>query len=103
MNLCACSLRFEELIESDTLWQDPITSYALTGNFGITQKVKNVVRIEYVNDLPSIYPMFREPTVIVVDISDSKFDIKKEDGNLYTVDFLIRNAVRALSFEHGFF
>ncbi|KAJ6448961.1 hypothetical protein DFH09DRAFT_1404608 [Mycena vulgaris] len=81
-----------ELIESDTLWQDPITSYALTGTFRVTQKVKDVVCIEYVNDLPSIYPMFRERTVIVVDITDSKFDIKQEDGRLYTVDFLIRNA-----------
>ncbi|KAJ6597423.1 hypothetical protein B0H10DRAFT_2196942 [Mycena sp. CBHHK59/15] len=66
----------DELVESDTMWQDPITSYVRTGNFDITQKIKNVKCIEYVSELPSIYPMYRDQTVIVVDLSDPKFNIE---------------------------
>ncbi|KAJ6606762.1 hypothetical protein B0H10DRAFT_1956851 [Mycena sp. CBHHK59/15] len=83
----------DELVESDTVWQDPITSYVRTGNFDITQKIKNVKCIEYVSELPSIYPMYRDQTVIVVDLSDPKFNIEdSKTGQLYTVDYLIRNA-----------
>ncbi|KAJ6587751.1 hypothetical protein B0H10DRAFT_1954453 [Mycena sp. CBHHK59/15] len=83
----------DELVESDTVWQDPITSYVRTGNFDITQKIKNVKCIEYVSELPSIYPMYRDQTVIVVDLSDPKFNIEDpKTGQLYTVDYLIRNA-----------
>ncbi|KAJ6631965.1 hypothetical protein B0H10DRAFT_1937700 [Mycena sp. CBHHK59/15] len=85
----------DELVESDTVWQDPITSYVRTGNFDITQKIKNVKCIEYVSELPSIYLMYRDQTVIVVDLSDPKFNIEDpKTGQLYTVDYLIRNVRR---------
>ncbi|KAJ7484769.1 hypothetical protein B0H11DRAFT_2279492 [Mycena galericulata] len=81
------------LFESDTLWQDPIKSYVRIGNFQITKKNKSFKRIEYVDELPSVYPQFPERTAIVVDLRDPKFNIKKPNSDeLYTVDHLIRNA-----------
>ncbi|KAJ7467361.1 hypothetical protein B0H11DRAFT_2197322 [Mycena galericulata] len=81
------------LFESDTLWQDPIKSYVRIGNFQITKKNKSFKHIEYVDELPSVYPQFPERTAIVVDLRDPKFNIKKPNSDeLYTVDHLIRNA-----------
>ncbi|KAJ7467403.1 hypothetical protein B0H11DRAFT_2306513 [Mycena galericulata] len=92
----------DELLESDTVWQDGIKSYVRIGNYEITQKLKNVKRIEYINELPSIYPQFRERTVIVVDLSASKFNIEnKTTDQLYTIDYLIRNADNDSYISHG--
>ncbi|KAJ7434886.1 hypothetical protein B0H11DRAFT_2369439 [Mycena galericulata] len=75
------------LFESDTLWQDPIKSYVRIGNFQITKKNKSFKCIEYVDELPSVYPQFPERTAIVVDLHDPKFNIKKPNSDeLYTVD-----------------
>ncbi|KAJ7737454.1 hypothetical protein DFH07DRAFT_779367 [Mycena maculata] len=82
------------LFESETVWYNPIKSYARTGDFEITQKNKHIKRIEYIDRLPSIIPQFWERTVIVVNLSDPKFLIKNPTTKeLYTVDHLIRNAV----------
>ncbi|KAJ7482862.1 hypothetical protein B0H11DRAFT_2232241 [Mycena galericulata] len=82
----------DELLESDTVWPDAIKLYVRIGNYEITQKLKNIKRIEYINELPSIYPQFREQTVIVVNLSASKFNIEnKTTDQLYTIDYLIRN------------
>ncbi|KAJ6624569.1 hypothetical protein B0H10DRAFT_2186634 [Mycena sp. CBHHK59/15] len=79
-------------VQSDTLWQDPITSYVRVGNFNITKKVK-VSRIEYISELASVYPVFLEPTAIVVDLSHPKFDLEHpQTKRLYAVDHLIRNS-----------
>lgn len=84
------------------VWPDPIESYFITGNFDITQKVKNIQRIEYLTELASIYPMFRERTVIVLDLRDPKFNIKYPNSDrLYTLDYLIRNAVRHILLQYG--
>ncbi|KAJ6559005.1 hypothetical protein B0H10DRAFT_2120100 [Mycena sp. CBHHK59/15] len=81
-----------DLVESDTLWQDPITSYVRVGNFNITKKVK-VSRIEYISELASVYPVFLEPTAIVVGLSHPKFDLEHpQTKRLYAVDHLIRNS-----------
>ncbi|KAJ6614525.1 hypothetical protein B0H10DRAFT_1950648 [Mycena sp. CBHHK59/15] len=80
-----------ELVESDTVWQDQITSFVRTGDFSITRKV-NAQRIEYLSDLPSISPVHHIPTVFVVDLDNPKYDIRDpKTGELYTVDYLIRN------------
>ncbi|KAJ7818916.1 hypothetical protein B0H14DRAFT_3738463 [Mycena olivaceomarginata] len=79
-------------IVSDTYWPDNITSFVRIGNFRITQKVK-VERIEYLSALPSIFPVFRMPTAIVIDLSDSKFEIvDPKTGNLKTLDSMVRDA-----------
>ncbi|KAJ7692726.1 hypothetical protein B0H17DRAFT_1132959 [Mycena rosella] len=81
----------DDLVESDTVWQDDITSLVRTGNFKLTQKV-SAQRIKYISDLASIYPIIRD-TVIVVDLSDPKYDLDNiKTGEPYTLDHLIRNA-----------
>ncbi|KAJ6580328.1 hypothetical protein B0H10DRAFT_2443268 [Mycena sp. CBHHK59/15] len=83
--------RDSDLVESDTIWQDEITSFVSTGNFRITSKVK-VQQIEYLSNLPSIWPIHRIPTAFVVSLEDPKYDITDQKTEmLHTVDFLIRN------------
>lgn len=89
-------------IVSDTYWPDNITSFVRIGNFRITQKVK-VERIEYLSALPSIFPVFRMPTAIVIDLSDPKFEIvDPKTGNLKTLDSMVRDAVGLLLFPNSF-
>ncbi|KAJ6550908.1 hypothetical protein B0H10DRAFT_2447027 [Mycena sp. CBHHK59/15] len=80
-----------DLEESDTVWQDEgISSHVLIGDYRVTEKVK-VGRLEYVSGLPSIYPIHRVPTALIVNLEDPKYNIYDKDGVLHTVDFLIKN------------
>ncbi|KAJ6616901.1 hypothetical protein B0H10DRAFT_1948765 [Mycena sp. CBHHK59/15] len=80
-----------DLEESDTVWQDEgISSHVLIGDYRVTAKVK-VGRLEYVSGLPSIYPIHRVPTALIVNLEDPKYNIYDKDGVLHTVDFLIKN------------
>ncbi|KAJ7763834.1 hypothetical protein B0H16DRAFT_1718467 [Mycena metata] len=76
----------DDLMESDTHWEDAFKSLVRTGNFRITRKVK-AERIEYLSDLASVYPVFRKPTVIVSDLSDPKHETTDR-----SLDSLVRNA-----------
>ncbi|KAJ7736698.1 hypothetical protein B0H16DRAFT_1326459, partial [Mycena metata] len=69
-----------------THWEDDLKSLVRTGNFRITRKVK-AERIEYLSDLASVYPVFRKPTVIVIDLSDPKHETTDR-----SLDSLVRNA-----------
>ncbi|KAJ6614724.1 hypothetical protein B0H10DRAFT_2220970 [Mycena sp. CBHHK59/15] len=82
-----------DLVESDTLWQDKITSVVRTGNFHLTQKV-NTIRIEYIlPGFPSIWPILRTCTVFVINLDDPKYIIRDpQTGDFYTIDTLIQNA-----------
>jgi hypothetical protein len=62
------------LVESDTYWEDGMTSMARIGSFRVTRKVK-VERIEYVTGAPSILPIFRTPAAVVIDLSDPGYAI----------------------------
>lgn len=85
-----------DLVESDTHWEDNITSFVRTGHFRITQKI-TVQRIEYLTQLPSILPIFRTPTAIVIDMSGPEFDIvNPKTGDFIPCDTLVRDAVRPL-------
>ncbi|KAJ6558975.1 hypothetical protein B0H10DRAFT_1967130 [Mycena sp. CBHHK59/15] len=77
--------------ESDTVWDDPIKSFMCTGQFSITRKVK-VQQIEYLSELPSIWPIPRVPTAFVIDLSDEKHNIIDEAGDLIPIDCIIWNA-----------
>ncbi|KAJ6547843.1 hypothetical protein B0H10DRAFT_2447483 [Mycena sp. CBHHK59/15] len=80
-----------DLEESDTVWQDEgISSHVLIGDYRVTAKVK-VGRLEYVSGLPSIYPIHRVPTALIVNLEDPKYNIYDKDGVLHIVDFLIKN------------
>ncbi|KAJ7702166.1 hypothetical protein B0H16DRAFT_1832003 [Mycena metata] len=77
---------------SNTLWQDDITSSVRTGRFTITQKIK-VQRLEYLSEIPSIWPIPRSSTAFVIDLDDEKHNIINPDtGDLMAVDRIIRNA-----------
>ncbi|KAF7367934.1 hypothetical protein MSAN_00858400 [Mycena sanguinolenta] len=80
------------LIESDTHWEDGFTSMAGVGRFRVTKKV-TVERIEYLPDLASVYPIFRTPTALVIDLNDPKHQLTDPRTNdLYSLDSLVRNA-----------
>ncbi|KAJ7912742.1 hypothetical protein B0H13DRAFT_2659938 [Mycena leptocephala] len=81
----------DDLLESDTLWQDEISSFVCTGQFSITQKMK-VQRIEYLSQLPSVWPIPRVPTAFVIDLADERYNITDKDRDLLPVDCIIRDA-----------
>ncbi|KAJ7130460.1 hypothetical protein C8R44DRAFT_731981 [Mycena epipterygia] len=85
-------LHGSELVESDTIWADNLTSFVRVRNFQLTKKVK-AERIEEVHDAPSVWSMPRPhiPTVYVVHFDDPKLDITDPKLKIYTLDMLIRN------------
>ncbi|KAJ7256387.1 hypothetical protein C8J57DRAFT_1517555 [Mycena rebaudengoi] len=82
------------LQESDTIWADDyIKSFVQVGTFRITPKV-TVRRQEYITEIPSAWPVFRETTAIHLDLSNPKFNIKnKLTTELHSPDYLIYNKV----------
>jgi hypothetical protein len=82
------------LQESDTIWADDyIKSFVRVGTFRITPKV-TVRRQEYITEIPSAWPVFRETTAIHLDLSNPKFNIKnKQTTELHSPDYLIYNKV----------
>ncbi|KAJ7440019.1 hypothetical protein FB451DRAFT_1415381 [Mycena latifolia] len=74
---------------SDMVWYDTnIISRAIDGLAHINRQTK-VERVEYLNDLPSYWPVPRVPTAYVVDLRDPKFDFLDSDGELLRADALI--------------
>ncbi|KAJ7822773.1 hypothetical protein B0H13DRAFT_1737629 [Mycena leptocephala] len=61
------------------------------GSFRITRKVK-VERIEYVTGAPSILPIFRTPTAIVIDLSNPDYAIiDPKTDKLWALDGVVRD------------
>ncbi|KAJ7932180.1 hypothetical protein B0H13DRAFT_810730 [Mycena leptocephala] len=68
-----------------------MTSMARIGSFRVTRKVK-VERIEYVTGAPSILPIFRTPTAVVIDLSDPGYAIiNPQTGKVWALDSVVRN------------
>jgi len=61
-----------------------------------------VERVEYLNDLPSYWPIPEVYVAYVLDLSDPKFNIKDKDGNLIPVDALISDKASKFSFYQFF-
>ncbi|KAJ6579311.1 hypothetical protein B0H10DRAFT_1962985 [Mycena sp. CBHHK59/15] len=79
------------LQKSDTIWQDEqISSFVHINQFRVTKDV-TVQRVEYLSEIPSIWPIPETPTAFVVNLQDPKFEITDNAGNLYTVDTLIKS------------
>ncbi|KAF7304584.1 hypothetical protein HMN09_00861500 [Mycena chlorophos] len=89
---------------SDTLWADDIVSYVLIGRFQVTSK-ETVERVEYLRELPSLWPIPKVRTAFVLDLRDPKFEIRDpkyetheksgdddDDDVLLTVDALVKDA-----------
>ncbi|KAK6978061.1 hypothetical protein R3P38DRAFT_3120609 [Favolaschia claudopus] len=62
-----------------------------TGHHRVTQEL-TVKRIEYLEGLPSIFPIPKIPTAFVINLHDPEFDIvDPKTGQFYTPDALIKN------------
>jgi hypothetical protein len=76
-----------------TRWLDPnIVSRVVEERTKITTQFI-ADRVEYISELPPVWPIFRQPTAVVLDISDAKFDIVDKKGKRLRVDALIRDKV----------
>ncbi|KAL0948752.1 hypothetical protein HGRIS_008885 [Hohenbuehelia grisea] len=81
-------------IPSTTVWMDPgLASDVCEESTKITREV-TVDRVEYLSEIPSVWPVFRTKTAVVVDLRDSKFDFRDKHGDLLSADALIKNKDR---------
>ena len=79
-----------------TLWlDDGLVSRVSNKPCKVTRQ-RSVARVEYLNDLPSYWPIPEVNVAYILDLSDPKFDIKDKDGKLLPVDALICNKVRII-------
>jgi hypothetical protein len=60
----------------------------------------HIERLEYLSEIPTGFPVPRVPTAFVVDLSDPKFNLLDDDGNLFGVDVLVSGQVN-YSFPPG--
>ncbi|KAJ7176340.1 hypothetical protein C8R43DRAFT_1102271 [Mycena crocata] len=76
---------------STTVWGDvDFISRAIDGPATINRQSK-VVRVEYLNDIPSFLPVPRNKTAFILDLRDPKFDFADADGVLLRAHTLILN------------
>ncbi|KAJ6619092.1 hypothetical protein B0H10DRAFT_2371246 [Mycena sp. CBHHK59/15] len=80
------------LQKSDTLWLDPhVSSMVRVISTSFTSDAHtHVERMEYLTELPSMWPVPRVATAYVVDLSDPKFNLVDNAGNLIPVDGLVK-------------
>jgi len=83
---------FVEPKTSETDWQDPkVTSKLIAGWTRVTRQMK-VEHVEYLTEIPSLWPVPRQAVAYVVDLCDTKFDVFV-NGKTPTADGLIRDKV----------
>jgi hypothetical protein len=83
-----------------TLWLDEgLTSHHVSNKPCKVTRQRSVERVEYLNDLPSYWPIPEVYVAYVLDLSDPKFDIKNKDGDLLPVDALICDKASKLGFN----
>jgi len=71
-------------------WQDDdMTSRIVCEKTKLTRQLE-VERIEYLTEIPSIWPVPRVATAYVLDLRDAKFHVS-EKGKILTADALIKN------------
>lgn len=85
--------------ESGTIWTDSdLTSFAVEGAFQVTKELR-VDRVEYLTDIPNVWPIPKLPTAFILDLRDNrKYLVGKKPGandlrthTPATPDFLIKN------------
>jgi hypothetical protein len=100
------SLPFDPLMftkESGTIWTDSkVTSFAVEGKFQVTKEVR-VDRVEYLANIPCVWPIPKIPTAFILDLrDDAKYLVRKKAGgisaNPVTPDFLLKNMVSNFRF-----
>lgn len=85
-------LEFEPL-QTPSLWLDDGLVSRLSNEPCKVTRQRQVERVEYLNDIPSYWPIPEVYVAYVLDLSDPKFDIKDKDGKLLPVDTLICDKV----------
>ncbi|KAJ7830611.1 hypothetical protein B0H13DRAFT_2371916 [Mycena leptocephala] len=70
----------------ETLDSDDEPEASAIETLSTTNKVQ---RVEYLHNAPSYFPVFRQPTAIIIDLRDSKFDFYNKDGELKQADAVI--------------
>jgi hypothetical protein len=84
---------------SGMIWTDSdVTSLAVEGAFQVTKELQ-VDRVEYLTNIPSVWPIPKLPTAFILDLRDDrKYLLHKKPGSintrtqtLATPDFLIKN------------
>jgi len=95
MSDCSSDLASDsELESSSTTWlDDGISSMVKHGPFQVTRQC-TVDYIEYLSALPTYWPVPRDKRAYLIDLSDTKYDVKDKNGKLLPVDALIKNSVR---------
>ncbi|KAJ6624124.1 hypothetical protein B0H10DRAFT_2325962 [Mycena sp. CBHHK59/15] len=80
------------LQKSDTVWLDPhVSSMVRIVNMSFISDARtHVERMEYLTEIPSVWPIPRVSTVYVVDLSDPKFNLVDNTVNLIPVDGLVK-------------
>ena len=74
---------------SQTLWLDDGLISRVSNKPCKVTRQRSVERVEYLNDLPSYWPIPEVYVAYILDLSDPKFDIRDKDGKLLSVDTLI--------------
>ncbi|KIM35658.1 hypothetical protein M413DRAFT_326599 [Hebeloma cylindrosporum] len=74
-----------------TLWLDDGLVSCVSNNPCKITRQRSVTRVEYLDDLPSYWPIPEVDVAYILDLSDPKFNIKDKDGKLLPVDTLICN------------
>ena len=88
-----------EIEPTHTIWlDDGLTSRVSNKPCKVTRQ-RSVERVEYLNDIPSYWPIPEVYVAYVLDLSDPKFDIKNKDGDLLPVDTLICDKVSKKGFN----
>ena len=88
--------------ESGTIWTDSdVTSYAVDGFFLVTKEVR-VDRVEYLSNIPCVWPIPKVQTAFILDLrDDAKYLVRKKVGGNgatpVTPDFLLKNMVSNLA------
>ncbi|KAJ7166137.1 hypothetical protein C8R46DRAFT_997239 [Mycena filopes] len=82
----------DDLVESDTVWQDDGTSLARVGTFRLTRKL-TVERMEYRQGPAALYPIHRVRTGIVVDLGAAKYVFRHPNtGELISLISIINDS-----------
>ncbi|KAJ7206212.1 hypothetical protein C8J57DRAFT_1258531 [Mycena rebaudengoi] len=74
---------------SDTQWMDPgLTSLVRYVDYKFREDHRShTTRVEYLTELPSFIPIWREPTALIIDLSDEKWDEELENTPIETLIF----------------
>ena len=67
--------------ESGTVWTDSvITSFVIEGDLQVTAELW-IKHVEYLSEIPYIFPIPKVATAFIVDLQDEKFFVPKSESN----------------------